>query len=414
MMCWKASLVPDTPHDEFWKFSAVIRQFIQHNSGGQTLIAHIVHRFDVGGLQNGIINLINHWPHGSYRHAIISLTVATNFAQRLQDKSVKIHCLRKRDGKDLGAYFRLWLLLRKLKPTIIHTRNIGTMDCVLIAKLAGVQYCVHGEHGWDTHDPDGTNRKYQIMRRNLGIFVAQNITVSKELSNWLIDIVRMPANKVMNIYNGVDTVAFQPRTGNHLSVLPNGFRSSNCVVVGTVTRFEPIKDPLNLVKAFILARSSLEQNRVDLRLVMIGDGSLRTDAITLLDKAGVIDYAWLPGRRDDVPKLLASFDLFVLGSKREGISNTILEAFACGLPVIATDNEGNKELISDRSVGALVPVGDSESLADKITHYAGDKQDRHRASLAARRCAEERFSITRMVKQYQDVYQSVLAGQRSI
>ena len=214
----------------------------------------------------------------------------------------------------------------------------------------------------------------------------------------------------MNICNGVDTAVFRPRDDDHSPVLPDGFRSPNCVVVGTVTRFEPSKDPLNLVNAFILARRSVEHNRIDLRLAMIGDGSLRADAIAALDKAGVIDYAWLPGRRDDVPQLLASFDLFVLGSRREGISNTILEALACGLPVIATDNEGNRELISDGSVGALVPVADPKSLADRITHYASDRQERRRASAAARRCAEERFSIARMVKRYRDVYQSVLAG----
>lgn len=386
------------------------KQLVEHAGAELPLIVHIVHRFDIGGLENGIINLINHWPQGSNRHAIVSLTIATNFAQRLQDKSVEIHCLQKRDGKDLGAYVRLWSLLRKLKPSIVHTRNIGTMDCVLIAKLAGVQYCIHGEHGWDIHDPDGTNRKYRFIRRRLGLFVAQYITVSEDLSNWLVNVVRLPANKVMNIYNGVDTAAFRPPVGNHSSVLPDGFRSQNCVVVGTVTRFEPIKDPLNLVNAFILARRRIDHKCIDLRLVMVGDGSLRTDAIALLDEAGVTDYAWLPGRRDDVPRLLASFDLFVLGSKREGISNTILEALACGLPVVATDNEGNKELISDRSVGALVPVGDPKSLAVKIRHYASDKQERHHASAAARRCAEERFSIARMVKQYRDVYQSVLAG----
>ena len=102
--------------------------------------------------------------------------------------------------------------------------------------------------------------------------------------------------------------------------------------------------------------------KAKMRLVMVGEGPLRAEAQGLLDVAGVGSLAWLPGERADVPEVMRGLDCFVLPSLAEGISNTILEAMASGLPVLATDVGGNAELVGS-ATGELVPSGDAEALA---------------------------------------------------
>ena len=91
------------------------------------LIVHVLHRFDVGGLENGVVNLINRIPADRYRHAIIAMTEYTDFAKRLSNPNVTLHAINKREGKDLGSYLRLWRLLRQLRPEIVHSRNLSAI-----------------------------------------------------------------------------------------------------------------------------------------------------------------------------------------------------------------------------------------------------------------------------------------------
>lgn len=369
------------------------------------LIAHVIVRFDYGGLENGVANIVNGISDDRYRHAIIALTEATSFQKRLR-KGVSVFTLGKRPGKDFGAYIRLFSLLRQLKPDIVHTRNLGTLDCIFVAAIAGVKGRIHGEHGWDTMDPTGSNRKYRLLRRFLIRFVQKVVAVSDEISRWLTESLRVPSSKVCRICNGVDTRKFRPRETADRAGLPEGFAGENDIVVGSVTRFAEIKNPMNLVEAFIRLHDGPGETRY--RLVMLGDGELRETALSRLADAGVENDAWLPGSSDDVSQLLRCMDIFVLGSTREGISNTVLEAMASGLPVIASATGGNFELIDDGQTGILVPPGDFESLADSIRFYARDSERRIRDGRLARQRAIEEFSIAGMIDNYCKLYTSVL------
>ena len=370
---------------------------------GRPLVCHIVFRFDYGGLENGLVNLINGLPAAEFRHAIVALTEASEFRRRIARDDVEVHELHKRPGKDPRAYIRLHSLLRKLGPNIVHTRNIGTMDCAVVAALAGIPCRVHGEHGWDVHDPDGITPKYLRMRRMFGHFVRQFVTVSADLERWLVEKVGIEPGKVRRICNGVDTDRFSPRTGAGHGALESRFPPGS-VVFCSVTRFSEIKDPLNLVRAFVAARGRLLKCGIDARLMMVGDGPMRGAALELLTSSGCSGAAWLPGSRDDVAHLLASVDVFVLGSRREGISNTVLEAMASGLPVIASETGGNIELVQSGVTGALVPPGDSAALAQVVFDYACDAELRARQGAAARACAVHRFSLGRMIAEYRRLY----------
>jgi sugar transferase (PEP-CTERM/EpsH1 system associated) len=369
------------------------------------LIAHIVFRFDYGGLENGLVNLINGLPSNEFRHCVIALTQASEFRRRIVHADAVVHELHKKPGKDPGAYFRLYRLLRAWRPQIVHTRNIGTMDCTAIAMLAGVRTRIHGEHGWDIHDPDGTSRKYLAIRKVLGRLVNGFVAVSKDLERWLIKRVGIPENKVRRICNGVDTERFAPG-GERIALASQPPLTAASVVMGSVTRFSEIKDPLNAVRAFLIAREELLTRGIDLRLLMAGDGPLRGEALQLLEGSGHGAAASLPGSCDDVPGLLSAMDIFVLGSRREGISNTLLEAMASGLPVIATQTGGNMELVQSGRTGAFADVGDPQGLARTIVIYAMDRDLRRRHGAAARQRATQEYSLARMLGDYHELYRT--------
>jgi sugar transferase (PEP-CTERM/EpsH1 system associated) len=369
------------------------------------VVAHIVFRFDYGGLENGIVNLINNLPVEEFDHVVIALTSASDFRARIRRLGVEVHCLNKRPGQDFGAYARLWTLLRRLKPAIVHTRNIGTMDCLFVAWLAGVRKRIHGEHGWDMHDPHGTNTKYLLLRRVLNAFTHRFVTVSQDLERWLVRSVGISSEKVVQICNGVDTARFRPSSGSEdRARLPSEKFPPACIVIGSVMRLTEIKDPLNVWRAFLLVRSALVKAGYDIRLALVGDGPLRQALEGEVSAAGLMDAVWISGSRDDVPELMRAMDVFVLGSKREGISNTVLEAMASGLPVIASANGGNLELIEEDVTGILVPPEDSARLAEAIFRYVEDEALRRSHGAAARKRALERYSLDVMMKSYADLY----------
>lgn len=367
------------------------------------MIAHVVFRFDIGGLETGVVNLINGLPEKEFRHTVIALTESGDFRDRIRRADVTVHALGAHPGRNPLVYWRLFRLLRRLRPAIVHTRNLGTLGCAAVAAWAGVPCRIHGEHGWDVHEPGGSVWKHRILRRLLNPFIHQFVAVSRDLQTWLVKKVGITPDKVWHICDGVDTRRFHP--------LPTARTDrGNIVVVGSVTRFEPIKDPLNLLRAFLKARRAVAVRRLDLRLMVAGDGPLRVKALELAVADSAAAAVFMPGTRKDVPDFLRALDVFINGSQREGISNTILEAMATGLPVIAAATAGNLELIPAGLNGRLVPPGDIKSLCEAIVAYAEDATLRREHGRASRTRAESEYSLTRMLKDYRLLYASAIQG----
>jgi glycosyltransferase involved in cell wall biosynthesis len=164
---------------------------------------------------------------------------------------------------------------------------------------------------------------------------------------------------------------------------------------------------MNLAEGFIRLLENRPELTARVRLVMIGDGPLREPAMRRLAEAGYGDLVWVPGSRNDVEAILPAFDLFVLPSLAEGISNTLLEAMACGLPVLATAVGGNPELVTDGESGTLIPAADSDAMATMLERYVRDKALRLSQGKAGRKRVEEKFSITAMVDSYVRLYDNL-------
>jgi len=376
-------------------------------SDDRPLVAHVMHRFDTGGLENGVVNLINHMPADAYRHAVIALTDITDFKNRIQRPDVQFFALNKQPGHVLWIYPQLYRLFRQLKPAIVHTRNLAALEAAVPAWAARVPARIHGEHGRDVGDFDGTNKKCQWIRRIYSPFVKHYIALSQDLAHYLTHPVGIGAKRVTQIYNGVDAARFHPATERQ-DIPGSPFNEAGLWLVGTAGRMQTVKDQTNLAHAFVDAIRAEPSLRERLRLVMVGDGPLRQQSLAILEAAGLAELAWLPGERHDIPDIMRGLDCFVLPSLGEGISNTILEAMASGLPVIATAVGGNPELVHEGRTGYLVPAANPAALAEAIIKLAQSREKARAMGQTGRQCIEAQFSMAAMVDSYQQIYDRLL------
>ena len=375
-------------------------------NGPQILIVHVIHHLVIGGMENGLVNLINHLPRERFRHAVVCVEDFSDFRQRIERDDVEVYAMHR---SQIGAWrlrWRLLNLLSKLKPDIVHSRNLSGLDALLPARCLGIK-TIHSEHGFDVGDVRGPATKTAWLRRLHSPLVGCYVTVSRDLARRLAVDAGIAPRRVKQIYNGVDTDVFQPRSDRCPDLLPIEWPREGLFVVGTVGRARPIKDQSTLLRAFAEVLQRGTAPREHLRLIIVGDGPALGSLRGLASELGVAASVWFTGARADVACLLQAMDLFVLPSLNEGISNTLLEAMACGLPVLATAVGGNVELLVENVVGGGFTPGDHGTLAAMINAYVEDPLRLRHHSAAARRRAVEKFSLQSMVSSYQRVYESI-------
>jgi len=380
-------------------------------------VVHVIHRLDTGGMENGLVNLVNRLPNDRFRHTIVPLTTSGSIAEKITNTEVSIESLGLAPGPLAFALPRLWRLFRRLRPSIVHTRNVGTLEAQLAAMLAAVPVRIHGEHGWEVHDLVGSNASLLRTRRMLRHCVHAQIALSRPTFDYLRDRVGVPATHLVSICNGVDTRQFRPAGPSEIDYRPpaatNGAESGQApIVIGYVGRLADVKNPLLLVDAFEQLRSRLQTTDAvlarRLRLRIVGDGPLAGAVRSRLADYRLHDCVEILGDRNDVARWMRSFDIYALPSLAEGISNTLLEAMASGLACVATRVGGNAELIDDGVCGTLIASSDAPALAVAIGHYAHDPALRVLHGARARQRAVECFGIETMVAGYDALYTRLL------
>jgi sugar transferase (PEP-CTERM/EpsH1 system associated) len=236
------------------------------------------------------------------------------------------------------------------------------------------------------------------------------VTVSRSLRDYLVDRVGIRPERISTICNGVDTDKFHPADRKPAGALPASLSGEGLVVIGTVGRLQPVKDQQTLLAAFADVVRESGDAASPARLLMVGDGPLREVLERQAQALGIAHLTCFAGDRSDVAQLLQCMDVFVLPSLAEGISNTILEAMATGLPVLATRVGGNVELVQDGANGALFEPADVAALKRLLASYLADPLTRRRHGERSRRLAVEGFSLQAMVEGYRGAYESLMLG----
>jgi sugar transferase (PEP-CTERM/EpsH1 system associated) len=356
-------------------------------------VCHVVLSLHPGGLENGVVNVINGLPPDRFRSSVICLQEAGEFAARIADPTVPVIAMGLKPGNDFRLPFRVARVLRRLRPHIVHTRNIEAFFYgAVAAKLARVPRLIHSEHGRTF--PETRVRAW--VQRTLLRAADAAFCVSRTLRSDLGAHIGVPQDAFTVLYNGVDLDRFGTPRRNTAGT------GEGPVRITAVGRLVPVKNYPSLLRA--LASLPTGSSWV---CRMVGEGPEREALQSLADSLGIANRVQFLGHRDDVAQVLADSDIFVLPSLSEGLSNTLLEAMATGNAVIATDVGGNGEVVHHRHSGQLVPAGDDAALATALTAIVSDAGLRARYAAEAARRVREDFGMPAMIQRYADLYQSV-------
>lgn len=363
-------------------------------------IQHVVLSLRPGGLENGVVNVINGLDPARFRSSVTCLQEAGAFAARIRSPEVKVHTLGLRPGNDVRLPLRLAALFRRTDTDIVHTRNAEAFFYgVLGARLALRPAVIHSEHGRVLPD---SPRRMTAQRWLLGLTDAA-FSVSDQLRRDLIAHLRVPAGRFEVIYNGVDVARIAGADRAHARQALGA--ADDEVVIGSVGRLVAVKNYALLVRAF-----GHLSGRV--RLVFIGDGPERARLESLAAATGVAARTSFLGHREDVAGLLVGLDVFVLPSLSEGMSNTLLEAMAAGVPTVASRVGGNGEIVEDGQTGLLFESEDEPALADRLVKLVRDPKRRVELGRAGQERVMREFSMGAMLRKYEALYERVASRVR--
>jgi len=376
-------------------------------AAGRLRILHVVSYMGRGGAEMGILKLIAGLGE-EFEHRICTTRGFDADFARSSFSEEKMFAAGSAELKLQFPLFRLASIMRKYRPHIVHTRNWGALEAVPAARLAGVPVVVHSEHGYELDMFAGLPMRRRLFRRAAYAMTDAIFAVTRELRDFHARQAWIRPDRMGVMYNGVDTERFAPCIQTRLAMRRELGLPEDSFVVGAVGRLVPIKDHQTLLKAATL----LLAKGIDVRVLLVGSGPER-ERLQATAASALEGRACFADDSNRVPELLNAMDVFVLPSLNEGMSNTLLEAMACGLPVLATNVGGNPEIIEDNINGALFAPGDIAWPANKLQLLARDPALIHQLGTAARNRAIESFSLSRMLESYRSFYLE-LASRRQV
>ena len=359
-----------------------------------------------GGMENGIVNLVNCMDE-RFAPSVCALDAEETFSARIHRPGV--HCVvlpPRRQGIDWSLVRRLAALLRREQIDIIHSHNWGTfIYSVLAGRLAGVAI-VHGEHGKNFLELAAEGRAKRVAKKWLGRQADLLLSVCEEIrGEWLARYGIVP-QRMRTIPNGVDSHRFTPADG------AEGRRAlglpQDAFVAGTVGRLDPIKNQAALIQA----AARLSREVPTLHTVLIGTGPLEQELRQMAEALSIAERVHFPGLCREVEHLLPAFDVFVLPSLSEGMSNVLLEAMSCGVPPVCSDLPSHHEIVTPGMDAVLLQPCDETTLAEALRDLYRNPAARSRLAANARRTIVERFSLERMIHAYEEAYLAIMPDRK--
>jgi glycosyltransferase involved in cell wall biosynthesis len=350
-------------------------------------IAQVTLGLEIGGQERLLVEMARHRDQAYFDWTVIVLGKRGKLADAIEATGVRLVPLGDAGGFRPGLWRQLARLFRQERFDVVHTHDDRPLLYGMPAAWwAGVSTRIHtNHHGRLAHVP----WRHRFLMRQASRFTQTFVCVSHDSARYVIEQGVLPT-RVQTLWNGIDLTRFAYHGPCH----------DGSIV--TVARLSAEKD----VGALLRAARSVIDAFPKLRFEIAGDGPCRSDLAQLAKQLQLTDHVVFHGEVSDVPSLLARARLFVLPSQSEGISLTLLEAMACGLPVVATQVGGNPEVVEANVTGLLVPAHDPESLAQAIGAIVADPARGRAMGVTGRQRVENNFDIRKMMTQYESLYVS--------
>lgn len=377
---------------------------VPEGAPGQTplRVLHVINSLGLGGTERGVLKIMEGLDPARFDQRVCAIHGAG--PELASQPAFRGKVVTVDEGEKAGFEFlvpRLAKIIRKACPHIVHSRNWGGIEAVFAAKLAGTPVVIHSEHGYELDMLEGLPLRRRLMRRGMYAMCDAVFTVSRELQGYHRRQAWTSAKRIRVLPNGVDTNVFAPNAVVRERVRGRLGLAPDCVVLGAVGRLVPIKAHGTLLRA----AEQFIRRSLDVHVLVVGGGpELERLRAYVSQSKGLQGRATFAGASVAVDELYQAMDVFVLPSIREGMSNTLLEAMASGLPCVASNVGSNSELVADGRWGHLFPAEDVDGLVRSLEQLVQQTALREQFGLAARRQAVEAYGLDRMVKTYAELY----------
>lgn len=377
-------------------------------------IAHIITHLELGGAQKNTLELLGCLNKEKYEACLLSSPgdiLQKDAESMVGVKTVFIPELKKKINPvgDIKSYFKISRILKKEKIDIVHTHSskagiVGRWA----AKKAGIKNIFHTAHGWSFYIEAGrTVKGFYVFLERVTALITKNIFIvsEKDFDEGVKRVTKK--EKLKKISYGIKKQPFLEanKEGKELARKALGIRG-NGLVVGTIACFKKQKAPIDFIET---AKKVLQKNG-DIEFVAVGDGPLRKCIEEKVNQLGLSGKIKFLGWRKDIPRVFRAIDLFVLTSHWEGLPIVFIEAMASGVPIVATDVGGARDIIRNDINGYLAEKGDVDTLAEKISMLAENPKKVKELAQKAKESFSEEFCLTAMCKKIDNAYIEAIQG----
>ena len=357
-------------------------------------ITHFIRNFEIGGLESVVLRLAELQVVNGYEVRIVCIEKEQQAVLDYSATNINIVKLNKKSR--LLTLIRVFFELIRNRPDVINTHNfLANVYGAYVGHLLRIPICLT-LHSGDCHCPKEFRRPSMFVPHHF-------ICVSSKIKDMLLSSTDGNINEdlVSIINNGIDPGSF---VNTELSNAREEFEiSKNTFLVGTVGRLQPIKNQKILLEAIAV----LSKKNVNVHLLVIGDGPLRYDLESLSISLGIQNKVCFAGSRNDVARLLAGMDVFVLPSLAEGSPISLIEAMSVGLPVVATAVGAIPNIIQNKINGYLVPSADLPALVKRLKYIIENTKLSNDVGKRAYETIQKEHSMDKMLLSYYEIYKNI-------
>lgn len=351
-------------------------------------VCHVSLTLCTGGLERLLVEFARHHDRERFELSFVVLQQQGQPADDIRNLGCEVISLPLETMRRGERFRKMISLCHRVRPDVLHTHNAFPHWYGAVAgKWSGVSTIVHSRHGRRF----GHNWKERLQFAVASRLSDRVVAVSDDTATMCREIGYLPPHRVTRIWNGIDVdrFAYHGPSGQPVGI--------------SVGRLSVEKDFPTLFRAIVHVRQIVP----DFQFLLVGDGPERASLERLAQELNLQGCLRFLGERRDVAELLARASLYAGSSLTEGISLTLLEAMAVGLPIVATRVGGNPEIVIAGETGELVDAGDDESLAKEMLRLCLNPWQAERYGRGGRTRVETHFSVRGMVRQYESLYQEL-------